>query len=239
MNLLNINNEMNSFEHGIVQQQYWSYDMTAQKRRRSRASKLNFSEVYDIYSFMNVLRLNKYTPGLVSSGVDLHLLLHLADKEMEMAGIFAQGARTRLLAAVEKFKRTSSCPLQYLTPPNKFDSSKCKKPLSSFSSSSSNNSKRIILDLEEQRLQDSLEDLIVTEGEKILSLLSNERDEYFVDHHANNDMFVIATSNHAYMNLSFPHSFPLKVERGTLGDFLASQLSNWMLKSFNQGFAMS
>ena len=42
------------------------------QRRRSRASKLDFSEVTDITSFMHVLRLHKYTAGLVC--VSLHPL---------------------------------------------------------------------------------------------------------------------------------------------------------------------
>lgn len=87
------------------------------QRRRSRASKLDFSEVTDITSFMHVLRLHKYTAGLVKHRIDLHSLLHLRDDDLETAGVTAQGARARLLVAIDKFRRSSFCNPAWLTPP--------------------------------------------------------------------------------------------------------------------------
>jgi hypothetical protein len=87
------------------------------QRRRSRASKLDFSEVTDITSFMHVLRLHKYTAGLVKHRIDLHTLLHLRDDDLEAAGVTAQGARARLLVAIDKFRRSSFCNPTWLTAP--------------------------------------------------------------------------------------------------------------------------
>lgn len=88
------------------------------QRRRSRASKLDFSEVIDITSFMHVLRLHKYTAGLVKHRIDLHRLLHLREVELESAGVTAQGARARLMVAVEKFKKSQYCPAAWRAPPH-------------------------------------------------------------------------------------------------------------------------
>lgn len=88
------------------------------QRRRSRASKLDFSEVTDITSFMHVLRLHKYTAGLVKHRIDLHRLLHLREVELESAGVTAQGARARLMVAVEKFKKSQYCPAAWRAPPH-------------------------------------------------------------------------------------------------------------------------
>lgn len=86
-------------------------------KRRNRACKLDFTEVTDVTSFMHVLRLHKYTASLVRAHVDLHTLLHLQDDDLARAGIMAQGARTRLLVAVEKFKRTLGEDACWLIPP--------------------------------------------------------------------------------------------------------------------------
>eukprot|EP00123_Amoebidium_parasiticum_P017338 comp23806_c1_seq1/m.41411 comp23806_c1_seq1/g.41411 ORF comp23806_c1_seq1/g.41411 comp23806_c1_seq1/m.41411 type:complete len:441 (-) comp23806_c1_seq1:189-1511(-) len=90
-------------------------------RRRNRACKLDFSEVTDITSFMHVLRLHKYTAGLVRAGVDLPTLLHMHDGDLAGAGVMAQGARTRLMVAVDKFKKTIYCNPAWLVPPASLD----------------------------------------------------------------------------------------------------------------------
>ena len=75
------------------------------RRRRHSLDSLDFNaiSVQDMPSFMRALRLHKYTETLASAGVDFAKLLKMDEEELEAVGVTTQGARRRLLLAVQKY----------------------------------------------------------------------------------------------------------------------------------------
>eukprot|EP01135_Chromosphaera_perkinsii_P002984 Nk52_evm6s232 gene=Nk52_evmTU6s232 len=75
------------------------------RRRRHSLDSLDFNaiSVQDMPSFMRALRLHKYTETLSSAGVDFMKLLQMSEEELEAVGVTTQGARRRLLLAVQKY----------------------------------------------------------------------------------------------------------------------------------------
>lgn len=104
--------EPQATKHSSTRSQHQSW-----RGRKSTPCNIVFSEVDDLPSFLHVLRLHKYTPALLRAGLDLHHLLHLSEPELVRVGVAAQGARTRLLVAAQKFLHGSRCPSEWKEPP--------------------------------------------------------------------------------------------------------------------------
>eukprot|EP00123_Amoebidium_parasiticum_P007194 comp17952_c0_seq1/m.18278 comp17952_c0_seq1/g.18278 ORF comp17952_c0_seq1/g.18278 comp17952_c0_seq1/m.18278 type:complete len:382 (-) comp17952_c0_seq1:249-1394(-) len=76
-------------------------------RRRHSMDTIDFTNewVYDISSFLRLVRLHKYTSSLQKQGITLEKLLKMDEAELAAIGINTKGARRRLSIAIEKYNQ--------------------------------------------------------------------------------------------------------------------------------------